>query len=156
MRLAADYEKIYRGTAAPVLDVDVSRHTQRRSTAAPVLDVDASGSSVKIIPCKGIIDTGAAITMIPPSVVKALDLQTVGKTEIRGVSGTFDSHEYLINMTINGTVFEGIRAAEYKMEMEMLIGRNVINLWDLHLCGRTRKFVLEPWSTSAQDAWDDN
>ena len=37
----------------------------------------------------------------------------------------------------------------------MLIGRNVINLWDLRLSGRERKLVLEPWSTDWQDAWDD-
>ena len=60
----------------------------------------------------------------------------------------------MIRLSINGTVFENILAAGFEEEARMLIGRNVINLWDLRLSGRERKFVLEPWSTEAQDAWD--
>ena len=60
---------------------------------------------------------------------------------------------YAINMIIDGTVFRGIRAAGFEEEARMLIGRNVINLWDLHLFGRTRTFTIEPWSTKGWDAW---
>ena len=124
-------------------------------TAVPVLDVDVSSPSARSIKCKGVIDTGASITMIPPSVVNDLDLQSAGKIMLGGISGAVLSPKYLINMTVGSTVFRGIIAAGSQTEMRMLIGRNVINLWDLHLSGRARSLVLEPWSTNAQDAWDD-
>ena len=135
MNLTADYEKV------------------RQETPAPVLDVGVSGNFAKTVECRGIIDTGASITMIAPSVVGALDLKVEGAIPLGGITGARVFPTYTINLSIGGTVFEGIRAAGFEEEARMLIGRNVINLWDLHLSGRTRTLALEPWSTKGTDAW---
>ena len=52
-------------------------------------------------------------------------------------------------------MFKGIDAARFAMEHEMSIGRNVIDLRDLRLCGRARRLALEPWSVNARDAYGD-
>ena len=136
MKLVADYERFDGRTAPPVLDVGVSAHSE------------------KTVKCRGIIDTGASISMIAPSVVDALNLKSVKSVPLAGIAGPIHAPAYVIRLSINGTVFENILAAGFEEEARMLIGRNVINLWDLRLSGRERKFVLEPWSTEAQDAWD--
>ena len=131
--------------------VDYERFDGR--TAAPVLDVGVSGHSTETVKCKGVIDTGASISMIAPSVVDALNLKSSTSVPLAGIGGPLSAPAYMISLSINGTVFEKILAAGFEGEARMLIGRNVINLWDLHLSGRTRKFTLEPWSTDARDAW---
>ena len=133
------------------LTIDYAR--VRQETPAPVLDVGVSGNSAKTVKCRGIIDTGASITMIAPSTIDALDLRIEGEIPLGGITGAQVFSTYAINMIIDGTVFRGIRAAGFEEEARMLIGRNVINLWDLHLSGRTRTFTLEPWSTKGPDAW---
>ena len=137
MRLVADYKK----TAG--------------SPAVPILGVEVSGRSAKTVKCAGVIDTGASITMISPSVVGALDLEIAGKVRMAGISGTIHSPTYLIDIRVGGAVFKGIQTARFREEAGMLIGRNVINLWNLSLCGRTRRLVIEPRSANARDAWDD-
>lgn len=130
MRLTADYEKVAGIPASPVLDVGVSSRNTKTATH------------------KGVIDTGASITMIPPSVVDALALKSVGDVMLAGIYGAQRSRTYRIDLSVDGTVFQEILAAVFDKEARILIGRNVINLWDLRLCGRMRKLVLEPWSTN--------
>lgn len=91
--------------------------------------------------------------MIAPSVIDALDLKVEGAIPLGGITGARVFPTYTINLSIGGTVFEGIRAAGFQEEARMLIGRNVINLWDLHLSRRTRTLALKPWSTKGLDAW---
>ena len=43
-------------------------------TASPVSDVRVSNRAGRSAECRGIVDTGASITAMPPSVVKSLDL----------------------------------------------------------------------------------
>ena len=142
MSTTADYEKVEGGTAVPVLDVGVS------------------GLTPKTIMCKGIIDTGADMTVISPSVIDSLDLLYRDDVRLAGFTGNRDVSTYYVNMSINNTVFEGICAARSRIrvtgieDIKMAIGRDMINLWDLHLRGRTRSLLLEPWSTNSEDALD--
>ena len=83
-------------------------------TAAPILDVGVYGNSSRTTNCRGVIDTGASITMITPSVIDALDLSVMGSIPLAGITGAKRFPTYQIDMSIGGTVFTEILAAGFE------------------------------------------
>ena len=110
--------------------------------------------------CRGIMDTGADTTAISPSVVDSSDLPYRDDVRPAGFTGNRDVSTYYVNMSINNTVFEGICAARSEIrvtgteDVKTAVGRDTINLQDLHLRGRTRSLLLEPRSANCEDALD--
>ena len=101
------------------------------------MEVGVSGNSAKTVKCRGIIDTGASITMMAPSIIDALDLRIEGEIPLGGITGARVFSTYAINVIMGGTALGGIRAAGFG-EAKTLTGRNAVGLRGLHLDARAR------------------
>lgn len=93
---------------------------------------------------KGQIDTGASITCIPANLINLLMLNPVGEVSVR----TFDGDKkqckkYSANLIINNKLYSNVGVISTNGS-NILIGRNIINLWQMTLNGKncTGKFHL--------------
>lgn len=77
------------------------------------MDVDVHGNPPRTMNCRGVIDTGASITMMTPSIIGALDLSAMGSIQLAGITGTKRFPTYQIDMSVGGTVFAEILAAGF-------------------------------------------
>lgn len=100
---------------------------------------------------KGKIDTGASITIIPERIRKKLELQETGT---RNVGGPFSKPEprstYEVKFTINDIEFE-IMPVISRPRPNVLLGRDLINLWDIKLEPKNKMGIATPWSKNPED-----
>lgn len=122
------------------------RHDASRIPSAPIVDVTVSnpdgGASSRV---RGLIDTGADVTMIPVRLVDELGLIAAGAVGIRGVAGREVFGRYCAGLTIGGVEFKPISAVAMPRDTA-LIGRNMINLWRMTLDGKMETIDIEEWT----------
>ncbi|MCB2060266.1 MAG: aspartyl protease family protein [Novosphingobium sp.] len=125
----------------------------------PLLGSVDSGSSFAEIPIhsmRGLIDTGAQVTMLTPRAVRQLDLQPRGKRLLGNVSNVARHNTYFFVMgvwysmdegqTLNSTrsyfAFEPVYGCDLRVEsdFDVLIGMDIILQGDLHI-SRSGEFV---------------
>ena len=85
----------------------------------------------------GQIDTGASLTVIPKNLIKSLNLGHIGKVNVRGFDGSVVKCDtYWVNIKINNTMYKNIQVLATS-GLDILIGRNLINSWQMKLDGKT-------------------
>jgi len=100
---------------------------------------------------KGKIDTGADGTTIPEDLVQPLELKPTGKVWVRDVNGGRKRRNtYDVYLTIDSIDFDLVQVTATPRD-NVLIGRNLINLWYLKLDGQNLTGELIPWSTDPSD-----
>ena len=119
----------------------------------PIIDLIISNITNNSAPEKGLIDTGSFITIIPKKLISTLGLKKKGKVE--GVY-SFNSKEgedydaYYIHVTIGSTKFDLMKVIA-EDRRDVLIGRDLINLWYFKLDGKNLIGDISPWSTKQSD-----
>lgn len=111
--------------------------------SSPYVDVQISNTKHEMYISKnGMIDTGAYITVIPECMVQQLNLKSSGIE----MAGGFDSNiweydTYFINVKIYDLVYRYVKviAQSDKKRQNILVGRNLLNLWHMKLNGETHK-----------------
>lgn len=121
----------------------------------PILDILVSSAFNKSRPEKGKIDTGSAMTAIPDYLVKVLELEETGDTVmVYGFNDDGQTSEeyptYHVHITIDGIKFELLEVIARKRET-VLLGRDIINLWEMNLDGKNCIGDINPWSTNPAD-----
>lgn len=115
----------------------------------PLLDLLISNDFKRTLPEKGKIDTGSFITVIPKYLIKSLDLKsnTIVK-DIRpfGSKKGSDTDAYFVYVTIGNTKFDLMKVISDDRD-NVLLGRDIINLWSLELDGQNSSGQITPWST---------
>ena len=93
----------------------------------------------------GKIDTGASSTIIPKHLIKSLDLKSIGTTMAVGFNGEGQRcNKYCVNIKINDLAYEYVKVIASPNQREnILIGRDLINLWQMKLDGQncTGEFI---------------
>jgi len=91
-------------------------------------------NSIKMMTINALVDTGADITCIPKSLIKALEAECASSYDIQGPNktllGSFDS--YFIEFEI-ATVKKIVEVVGFGVEP--ILGRNLINEFTISLCG---------------------
>lgn len=83
----------------------------------------------------GMIDTGASLTIIPKYLIDSLDLQRVKEVLIGAFDGSAHTYaEYRVNIKIGDALYEYVSVIATQRN-DVVIGRNVINLWRMRLDG---------------------
>jgi predicted aspartyl protease len=100
----------------------------------------------------GKIDTGADGTSIPEYLVKKLDLNPTGEViSVQGVNGDpVPRDTYDVHIKIGNVKFELLQVIALPRD-NVLIGRDLINLWHLTLDGKTLQGEIKPWSNNPAD-----
>lgn len=77
-------------------------------------------------------DTGATVSIITPSVIEALNLTPVGKSQMRHAGGTNDALTYVVNLGLpNEVMVTGVKVSEIpEQEFGAIIGMDVITSGD--------------------------
>ena len=97
--------------AMPVVDIEV-------------INIEDDSQHVKL---KAIVDSGADGTFIPESHLRNLNIESVRKAQVRGVSGFASSVEiYMVKLKVGRYELHGIRVVGDKQN-QTIIGRNVLN-----------------------------
>jgi hypothetical protein len=123
----------------------------------PYVDLEVSNVYVeKYFPQKGKVDTGSYITIIPEYMLELLDLHTVSRTESR-TSNTEEYQEdvtYFVKIKIGSVIFPYIEVISRpdKIRPNVLLGRNLLNLWKMQLDGQTHSGLFQTWSMNPRDA----
>ena len=102
----------------------------------------------------GKIDTGASMTAIPGRLVKSLNLKPRSSTLAGGFSDD-DVKEYTVyhvRIKINDLVYKHVRVIAPSHRTDVLVGRDLINLWQMKLDGQGLTGEFISWSTDAHDA----
>lgn len=90
-----------------------------------------------------LLDTGSDVTAIPITLRAALQLYPIGKYRIDGVGSTYDSiYSYKVTLLINDFVSSPIEVIETPLAFAV-IGRDMLQYFNLHLYGRQQAFELE-------------
>ncbi len=100
----------------------------------------------------GKIDTGSSITVIPDDLREELTINEASTVKAKG----FDSEQkeydtYYIHVKINNIIF-GLMEVLSRPRKNVLVGRDLINLWKMKLDGQNRTGEAEVWSTNPVDA----
>jgi predicted aspartyl protease len=109
---------------APVVPVRVGLTGGRWSAALPFL-----------------VDTGADMTVVPTRLVRELRLPVVGEMALRGATGK--TARVLIHRAELGIGSVSLPAQVAAFGREMLLGRDVLNLWTVVLRGRPGELEIE-------------
>ena len=102
----------------------------------------------------GKIDTGSSMTAISGHLVKSLNLKPRSSTLVSGFSGD-DVKEYTVyhvNIKINDLVYKHVRVISPSHRTDVLVGRDLINLWQMKLDGQSLTGEFTSWSTDVRDA----
>ena len=100
----------------------------------------------------GKLDTGAFITVIPKDLIMSLNLKQSGTMKAGGFDSPQQEYDvYVVNMKINGTMYEYVKVIT-RIRTNILIGRDLINLWQMELDGQNHIGKFAPWSNKRSDA----
>ena len=89
-----------------------------------------------------LIDTGADVTAIPEICLQALDLYAIAEMQFEDVQANLtDALIYVVKFTINDLVIPRQEVLLTGLEF-VLVGRDVLKHFNLHLYGREQKFEL--------------
>lgn len=86
-----------------------------------------------------LVDTGAALSVVPKEHVERLQLPRVGEILVRGVTGTERVGLYAADWEIGGVRFVEQVAG---VGEEVLLGRNLLNRWVMLLDGPRKWFLI--------------
>ena len=116
---------------------------QHFNPPAPVITVTIHipNNSIKRMTIEALVDTGADITCIPKSFVKALGAECASSYNVQGVNkefiGSFDSYFIEIEIATIRKMVEVIGCGD-----EPILGRNIINEFTLHLYGPSQNLDI--------------
>ena len=114
--------------------------------SAPILDIEILSIEKKAFLEKGKIDTGADMTLIPKKLVESLDLKETGEVELKGVNSSRICKTYDVFVKIGEIEFDLLQVVATERN-NVLIGRDLINLWQMNLDGENEIGEINPWST---------
>jgi hypothetical protein len=120
-------------------------YNQDYSPPVPVLHVrlSAPGDAPQSGLLTGIVDTGSDGTLVPSSVLEAVEAIAVGDAVLRGILGdTRVVHLFEVDLHLEDVVLPGVLAAADDQGQEVILGRNVINKLILMLDGPAAELVL--------------
>jgi hypothetical protein len=100
--------------------------------AGTVAVADLPTTMVTVFPA--LIDSGATITCISPSIVQALSLRPMGMAQMASATHSIPVNTYLIDLVMpfgnNGLFLPGTQVMEFVMDggrpFQMLVGRDII------------------------------
>lgn len=125
------------------------------SPSFPYVDLELSNAqNEEYLPQKGKIDTGAYITVIPEYLIKLLALKSPTVAEAGGFDSDVKEHDaYFVNFKISGLMYSYVKVISQpdKKRPNILIGRNLINLWQMKLDGQNHTGEYVSWSTNTLD-----
>ena len=102
---------------------------------------------------KGKIDTGSHMTVIPKHMVESLDLKAVTTVDVRGFNNKGEEHYvYYVNINIGEQTYKDVRIIAPHARGNVLLGRDVINLWKMTLDGQNLMGEFTSLSTNIEDA----
>jgi predicted aspartyl protease len=110
---------------------------------APVLPITVRvpGDSISQVTIEALVDTGADITCLPRSLIRALHAESASSYDVLGISGVpigpADSYFLEFEMASKKLLSEVIAVGN-----EPILGRNLINEFKLNLHGPAQKLVI--------------
>ncbi len=114
---------------------------------APLLEIvlsNPSGLTVPSTAVEALIDSGADITVIPRRFVEQLQLKLIDQLPVAGYEGS--GSERLVDVYSAKVVIQNV--GEYVIRVLpsndnlVLLGRDIINYWDLFLHGKANIFEI--------------
>lgn len=114
---------------------------------APVLEIFLSSPGVVAsppTPVDGLIDSGADITAIPRKFIEELQLKLVDQLHAMGFEGVQSERlvdVYSVRVLIQGVGEHIVRVLPSNYDF-VLIGRDIINSWELFLHGKANVFEI--------------
>jgi hypothetical protein len=88
------------------------------------------------------LDTAADIDAIRQSLVRSLDLRSARTTAVSGVDSVSTPYRtYIVSLEFAETTIERIAVIEWAGN-EILLGRDVLNEFEIRLDGKTRQFEI--------------
>lgn len=90
----------------------------------------------------GKIDSGAGITVIPHFVVNSLNLKPKGQTWTRGYDGIYIPKKvYYVALSLEREFLPSVRVISVNRR-NVLLGRNVINRFNINLNGKAQQVTI--------------
>jgi len=124
--------------------------------AFPIIKLEiANATEEKYVPKVGKIDTGAFMTVIPDSLKNDLNIKTASSVKAGGFdTEAIDNITYFVYVKINSTKFGllEIMSKPDRLRPNVLVGRDLINLWKMTLDGENKLGTFDVWSTDLKDA----
>lgn len=121
----------------------------------PYVDLEIANINTKnFLPKEGKIDTGAYTTVIPPALVSELNLVRWSETEGKGIESDEYTAKptYFVDIKINNHVFQAVEVSVWGERKNVLLGRNLLNLWKMIFDGKTHVGEAEVWSHNTNNA----
>lgn len=128
-------------------------HNTEDNPSSLIVDARVWNDRAGFCDVKAKIDTGADQTVIPENIPDLLDLNYTGDVPISGVNGEGEYETYGAYIEIKGIKFDFFEVVAIpRIEGDVLLGRDLINLWKLEIDGKNKRFTIKPWSTNPADA----
>lgn len=119
MPINYDYNRDYE-PAAPTIPISLSR----------------SGATIASQETVALVDTGADATMIPIDLLRSVGARYVQQRQMRGIVGeAITVNLYLTAVHVDDLIVHGIRAVAVPAGAEAILGRDVLNQWEVTLNG---------------------
>lgn len=104
------------------------------------------GAEAPFVKVQGIWDTGATGTVITPTLVKKLGLESTGAAEVFGVNSVEIADTYYLDIILpNRVLIQMVRVLECEInsgDCEMLIGMDLIQMGDFAISNGNNKTVF--------------
>jgi len=127
------------------------RYNKQDNPSSLILDLKVWNHFGSSFPEKGKIDTGADTTVIPDYLVTTLNLKKTGESTVIDVRRNTSTHyRYFVSIQIGDIKFNSFEVVAMPRD-NVLIGRDLINLWKLKLDGKSEIYTIEPWSINPDD-----
>lgn len=122
----------------------------------PYISLEISNAqNEKYVPQKGKIDTGAYMTVIPEYLIKLLGLKSRTTAKAGGFGSDVEEHNaYYVHIKISDLVYKYLKVISQpdNRRPNILIGRDLINLWETQLDGQKHSGAFTSWSMNLLDA----